>query len=209
MSLFGAIFQDANRPDRAVAVLALAGFESIGACGRFRDAWFEKSEQGDLICAVYTRNGMGNRECSCWGSEEHGEPECKHEVITVQAHDYKTQPKNDPIPEGWEHMKNVHMGNTIYVRTIEEVQVQRYKCLEPSSIECACTGCIMTYRIPAMDTYIEDHDDDFDGTYNTSYFKPVRTEENANLYDVALEVAEDNRVVMSDVWRDALDALKS
>lgn len=30
--------------------------------GRFRDAWIEKTEEGEVRFAVYTRNGGGNRE---------------------------------------------------------------------------------------------------------------------------------------------------
>jgi hypothetical protein len=39
-----------------------------------------------------------------------------------------------------------------------------------SGPECSCTGCTMTYRIPAMAGYLRDEDDDFDCTYNTAYF---------------------------------------
>jgi len=53
---------------QAPLVLALLGLQPSDV-GRFRDAWFEKTPDGGLRCAVYTRNGGGNREdqSEAWG----------------------------------------------------------------------------------------------------------------------------------------------
>jgi hypothetical protein len=45
---------------QAPLVLALLGL-SPSDVGRFRDAWFEKTADDGLRCAIYTRNGGGNR----------------------------------------------------------------------------------------------------------------------------------------------------
>jgi hypothetical protein len=37
---------------------------------------------------------------------------------------------------------------------------------------CRCTGCTITYVLPAMPGYVRDEDDDFDSTYATVYFRP-------------------------------------
>jgi hypothetical protein len=50
-----------GRNQQAPLVLALLGL-APGDVGRFRDAWFEKTADGGLRCAVHTRNGGGNRE---------------------------------------------------------------------------------------------------------------------------------------------------
>lgn len=68
--LANVVFPDLANPDRAMAGLLLAGFDIIknptpyAHLGRFRGSWFEKDEKG-LVCAFYTRNGGGNRECYC------------------------------------------------------------------------------------------------------------------------------------------------
>ncbi len=38
-------------------------------------------------------------------------------------------------------------------------------------INCNCTGCVMTYKIPKDPLYLFDKDDSFDSTYATIYFK--------------------------------------
>jgi hypothetical protein len=58
MGLYNMVF--GNNP-QAPLVLALLGL-SPSDVGRFRDAWFEKTPDGGLRCAVYTRNGGGNRD---------------------------------------------------------------------------------------------------------------------------------------------------
>lgn len=57
MGLYNMVF--GNDP-RVGAVLLLLEKESA-AFGRFRDAWIEKTEAGELRLAVYTRNGGNNR----------------------------------------------------------------------------------------------------------------------------------------------------
>lgn len=58
MSMYGLVFPDPGRPDRAAL---LVGMLDPIRPGRFRDCWLEK--HGDLtVIALYTRNGGGNRE---------------------------------------------------------------------------------------------------------------------------------------------------
>jgi len=58
-------------------------------------------------------------------------------------------------------------------RVIEKDGEKFYYCVHPCSIDCGCTGCVMTYRIPQHPQhplYLYDEDDDFDCTYATIYF---------------------------------------
>lgn len=58
MGLYNAVF---GTSPQAPLVLALLSAKP-GDFGRFRDAWFEKTADGVLRCAVHTRNGGGNRD---------------------------------------------------------------------------------------------------------------------------------------------------
>lgn len=58
MSLYGLVF---GRQQAAPVVLALLE-RAPTDFGRFRDAWIEQTEAGDLRLVVYTRCGGGNRE---------------------------------------------------------------------------------------------------------------------------------------------------
>lgn len=58
MSLYNMVH---GQSPQAPLVLALLGLTLLDV-GRFRDAWFEKTSDGGLCCAIYTRNGGGNRE---------------------------------------------------------------------------------------------------------------------------------------------------
>ena len=58
MSLYNMVF---GRSASAPVVLALLE-RSQDDFGRYRDAWIEKNDAGELRLAVYTRNGGGNRE---------------------------------------------------------------------------------------------------------------------------------------------------
>lgn len=79
--------------------------------GRFRDIYVTEMND-EIVIAVYTRNGGGNRE----------------------HYDFDDMPEAGP--------------------------------------ECDCTGCTITYAIPALDGYISDEDDSFDSTYCTIYMRP-------------------------------------
>jgi len=48
---------------------------------------------------------------------------------------------------------------------------EHYDNDEEAGPGCGCTGCIITYRLPAHPYYLRDADDDFDCTYATVYFK--------------------------------------
>lgn len=117
--------------------------------GRFRDVFVEDSR-----IAVYTRNGRGNRGCIHEDSSDEdpfGEEDCKNHSFEREEDEY--------TKSGW------------IKPTGRKVVVRRYVCEVPNSAECACYGCIITYRLPKHPLYIEDMDDDFDSTYATVYFK--------------------------------------
>jgi hypothetical protein len=48
---------------------------------------------------------------------------------------------------------------------------EHYSSENESGPSCDCTGCIITYRLPAHPDYIEDRDDSFDCTYATIWFR--------------------------------------
>lgn len=59
MSMYNLMF---GSTQQKLPILALAGVDPERV-GRFRDLWLEKSEvEGELILAIYTRNGGGNRQ---------------------------------------------------------------------------------------------------------------------------------------------------
>lgn len=67
--------------------------------------------------------------------------------------------------------------------------------------DCTCTGCIITYRLPAHPLYLNDRDDGFDPTYATVYFN-VPEAFRAELSEVMIDpVDTDAR------WRAAIDAI--
>lgn len=73
-------------------------------------------------------------------------------------------------------------------------------CPSPGT-DCACTGCIATYGLPAHPNYLRDQDDDFDCTYATFYFR-VPDEYQQALASVAVDhVDTDQR------WMDVIDAI--
>lgn len=80
MSMYNLVMGDGREVDRVSFVLNVIGLEPAD-CGRLRDAWFERwtdGEQEQIVAALYTRNGGGNREhyddntdegpwCNCTG----------------------------------------------------------------------------------------------------------------------------------------------
>lgn len=67
--MFSMMFPDETRPYRSKFLLSLLESDEEYAIGRFRDAWMETDENGELEIALYTRNGGGNRE-------HHNCPQC-------------------------------------------------------------------------------------------------------------------------------------
>jgi len=59
MSMYDMALGDGLQHARGATLLALIGRPDVG---RFRDAWLERTEDGQARLAVYTRNGGGNRE---------------------------------------------------------------------------------------------------------------------------------------------------
>lgn len=95
--------------EAAGLLLSVLGFTTAEQVGRFRDAWVERTAEGVLRIAVYTRNGGGNRD----------------------------------------HYDDDYLAGPA----------------------CTCTGCVITYRLPAWPGYLSDGDDEFDSTYATVYFE--------------------------------------
>jgi hypothetical protein len=58
MSLYNMLH---GQNDNADVLLAMLGLTK-GDCGRFRDCFLDKKENGNFSICVYTRNGGGNRE---------------------------------------------------------------------------------------------------------------------------------------------------
>ena len=59
MSMYDMVAADGHQNLRGAFLLAALDNPDIG---RFRDAWVEKSADGEPVIAIYTRNGGGNRE---------------------------------------------------------------------------------------------------------------------------------------------------
>lgn len=204
------VFPDLGQPDRAVVALLLAGFDVFESAdpyhhlGRFRGSWFEKDDEG-LICAFYTRNGGGNRECVHYeGGFEQADERCKHETYTEMGKDFKFIPEGREVPEGYEKSKNIITGGGGYYTSIEDIELTKMRCLSPDSAECFCYGCAISYRLPEMEGFLSADDDDFDSTYATIRFRGKPREEAPGLYEVALEGAKDEAVDMSAKWGEAL-----
>jgi len=89
---------------------------------------------------------------------------------------------------------------------------EHYNDEKEAGPECDCTGCTMTYAIPAHSLYLSDKDDDFDCTYATVYF---RVPEDAGSRLKALGAPEDFKVEdlaqpapdMAQRWQKVIDAI--
>jgi hypothetical protein len=196
MSLYELAFSDPGRPDRARVLLAVLGNPEMG---RFRDAWLEKTNDGPLEVAVYTRNGGGNRECWHDSDPTWGEPGCKHETFHREKSVWLNDGEGEPQPE-W-RVGRQWPRRTEYLTGEFEEEVS-YKCLAPDSIECDCVGCIAQYRLPTHPLYIRDKDDNFDCTYATFYFK-VPDE-----FVEALEPLAGTHIDTSKRWADTIAAIQ-
>lgn len=141
--------------------------------GRFRDI---SVSEGSI--AVYTRNGGGNRECWCYHDQRNGYDNCKgsdweqeeDERLWATKEDFEANPE-------WKKL-NVFMGDKQVAETGKRVIITHHTCDNPGSIDCACPGCIIEYRLPQHPNYKYDEDDQFDSTYATIYFSfPERYKE--------------------------------
>jgi len=71
-----------------------------------------------------------------------------------------------------------------------------------AGIDCDCTGCIQTYRLPAHELYLFDEDDGFDSTYCTTYFR-VPADQQETLRPFAVEPVD-----MASVWLGVIEKFK-
>lgn len=163
MSLYNMLFGVNYKSAVILAVLGLTPSD----VGRFRDSFI--TPEGQI--AIYTRNGGGNRDCWHDRDEWYADERCRNEsrVADVDEIVYLS------IAAAAEHPEykaiNVWVGSERGYKTGQLVAKTQYRCLEPNSELCACTGCIATYRLPNHPLYIRDEDDDFDRTYATFYFR--------------------------------------
>lgn len=83
---------------------------------------------------------------------------------------------------------------------------------EPSP-SCKCTGCTMSFALPAHPLYVEDGDDAFDSTYATIYFRlpddvkaklvELGAPEDFDLASIAQDVVDS-----SERWLGAIDSIR-
>lgn len=119
------------------------------------------AEQGDALAKILgfeSRSDLG-RFRDCWVEEQDGEP-----VIAFHCRN---------------GLGNRSCWNEDYAKTDEERDI----C---NSAKCDCVGCTQSYRLPAHPLYIRDEDNDFDGTYCTTWFR-VPDGVKAELKSVAIE----------------------
>ena len=95
------------------------------------------------------------------------------------------------------------MGSQRLVGTGKKIMRDYYICENPNSVDCACPGCVIEYRLPKHPHYIRDRDDEFDCTYATIYFKfPDEYAEELGKLDSG------ERFDPSQRWLDAIQLLK-
>lgn len=130
--------------------LRVAGLEDKNV-GRLRDAYFVM-EDDDIIVAVFTRNGGGNRECdrfycdykySCYDCYYKG----KNKYIKDEDEDEEEEEDED-----------------------EEDEEEDDEDEKEDRSEKLCQGCIITHAEEIFSNFIRDEDDDCDCTYATMYF---------------------------------------
>jgi hypothetical protein len=161
MSLYNLMHGENPNKQILLAVLGVDQEDGKWLSGRFRDIYL--NADGSEI-TLFTRNGAGNRECS-HGDDWYGSKGCKHEsrqeetdeTVTASTEEAAAHPEWQPI--------NIFIGAGRMYKTGKKVMEEQYKCLAPDSIECICTGCIISYHLPTHPNYIRDYDDDFDCTY--------------------------------------------
>lgn len=192
MSMYNLMFGENPTSDAILATLGLSRRDT----GRFRDCFIAEGK-----IAIYTRNGGGNRDCCCLDDPKYGNKECKHheeieevdETIEVTSEEAEKYPK----------VFNVYIGSKRLVGTGKRILRTNYICEEPDSINCACHGCVISYRLPKHPLYIEDIDDDFDCTYATIYFKfPEEYADELKKLDIGEEFNPSAR------WLSAIEAIK-
>jgi len=169
-----------GRNPAAGIILATLGFRPEDV-GRFRDAFITEGK-----IAIYTRNGSGNRNCWHEDDSNYGSPSCKHEVWTEMVDEYIRVPESEVSKYPRRGATFIsESGVEVAVWTGKQVEQTNRRCLEPNSASCACPGCIITYRLPKHPNYINDQDDDFDGTYATIYFSfPEKYKEFLTVLDI-------------------------
>lgn len=157
MSLYNLLFGTNPQADVLLAALGL----SRGDVGRFRDTFIDGQRQ---LIAVYTRNGGGNRDCWCDGSEH---KDIDGKPFVWASHDSPVKVRVELGDPDVEEHDGFRISKPSGRTKIEEQPV----CQKPDSAECGCVGCFMTYRVHELPHYSHDRDDDFDSTYATIFFR--------------------------------------
>jgi len=161
--MYNMIFEENSKGKLILAALGL----TTADLGRYRDCHISKGR-----IAVYTRNGGGNRDCWCTYNRKFGRIGCKHHIVIEEELDrfYVEEKFADNFPVKYSVYRITSIGKEQLVSKGNMVQNEYYFCDAPASIECACPGCIISYRLPKHPNYISDKDDGFDETYATIYF---------------------------------------
>lgn len=207
MSMYQMVFADG---ESGLPILGLLGFKNISDVGRYRSAWLEKDEKGNPRIAVYTRNGLGNRECCHADDPEYGNKLCKHHIITKQEEEYLELPPEEIKKNGYKPLNIFIDGQLQGCNTGKIIDKEYYVCENPYSIDCHCVGCIITYHLPKHPNYLFDRDDSFDGTYCTIYFSvPDNLKNILNEVDPRWVENISCEVNMSNEWMKRIEMLKN
>jgi hypothetical protein len=178
MSLYNMVFGQNPIADLLLGILGLTR-EDVG---RFRDAFVSEGQ-----IAIYTRNGGGNREC--WHGDVSlndgylGNPSCGGVSRTVEVDEYTK--------------------SGLIQKTGRRIMQTEWTCPNPGASSCGCSGCVITYRLPAHPLYISDADDEFDCTYATIRFRIPE-----KWVDLLRDV-DDGKFEPSARWAAALDDLRA
>lgn len=143
--------------------------------GRFRDAYVTLAD-GEPLIAIYTRDGGGNRLHFVYDEHSSYDRDKRRGELTCRWDGCEWNPR-DPACD------------------------QAHDPVPSEGPECDCTGCTITYAIPAMDGYVRDSDDGYDSTYCTAFFRAPDDDWHELLFGLAREGTPD------DDWRELIAAL--
>jgi hypothetical protein len=165
---------------------------------------FGQNPLSDVLLATLglTKSDVGNRKCWCESNPKYGHEKCQHRVVQEEVDEMLLVDKDEV--EKYPQQYSVFVGAQRLVGTGKRVIQDYYFCEQPNSIECACPGCTISYRLPNHPNYISDCDDDFDYTYATAFFSfPDEFADGLAKIDAGEEFDPDDR------WANAIAALKS